>query len=176
MRCLHECWNTLFSSQTETCLSLWGEALCEDSALRLWICFSWSAPPAPHTHSSWAPWSSSVYVPACLDRLVDCSYLLLGAFSWLGHGTGSPLTDQTSHWTASFYLNRCCKTFYGGGTFSWWKSISAVLFHFIQTIFLRCDIKTVNMCVYKYIYICVCYREDDCLLRNTSCRFVFFPL
>lgn len=127
-------------------------------------------PPPPPLHYSWAPWSSSAYIPACLDRLVDCSYLLLGAFSWLGHGTGLPLADQTSHWTASFYLNRCRNTFYSGGTFSWWKSISAVLFHFIQTIFLGWDIKTVNMCIYIY----VCYCEDDCLLRYTSRRFLFF--
>lgn len=84
MQCLRECWNTCFPP-TQRHASLWGEALCEDSALRLWICFSWSARPSPPPpHSSWAPWSSSAYVPACLDRLVDCSYLLLGAFSWLG--------------------------------------------------------------------------------------------
>lgn len=80
MQCLHGCWSTCFPP-TETCLSVrWSSLwrLCTQ-AVDLFFLIS-----APHPHSSWAPWSSSAYVPACLDRLVDCSYLLLGAFSWLG--------------------------------------------------------------------------------------------
>lgn len=43
-------------------------------------------------------------IPACLDRPVDCSYLLLGAFSWLV--VNLPV-NRTSLRTASFYLNHC---------------------------------------------------------------------
>lgn len=68
----------LFSSCTETFLSVrWSSLwrLCTQ-AVDLFFLISGPSPP----RSSWTPWSSSAYVPACLD----CSYLLLGAFFWLG--------------------------------------------------------------------------------------------
>lgn len=137
----------LFSSHTETCLSVrWSSLwrLCTQA-----VDFFFLIPDR----------RLRTFRPVWTDLSTVLTFSSVPSPDWVSslwhHSTGSPPTDQTSRWTASFYLNRCRKTFYSGGTFSWWKRISAVLFHSIQTIFLRWDIKTVNMYIYIYIYVTV---------------------
>lgn len=87
-----------FPSTRHSDLPLWKLKTC-----CRWI-FLWSVIPDCRLH----------IVPACLDKPVDCSYLLLGAFSWLvelavtHHSTSWLLpVNRTSLPTASFYLNPC---------------------------------------------------------------------